>query len=563
MLAAGTKMWSLLSLVFAIHLALWSGKTLASSSPTNLPTIMQAGQLAPNTTVANSYGITPVSLASDGTYYVVLQAGEISFRASIDTGSSDFWLVSTACTTGTCSAVPGYPLEYDSPTFVSVNNNATNFTVSYADGTGAFGFVAREAVEVSNVTVSGQAFGLVTNSNVTLQDKVSGVLGLGFPRLSQIYATNANATPFMASLAEQGILDYPIFGLSLTRNSTGTLALGAVDVSIVQDISEIVWNEVVPFSPIGAKSNTSGYFYWAIHMTSFAVNDSDLTPIPTYPGPTDNSSIALLDVGTSGLYGPYQDVTRLYALFPDSRLVDSSGQWAIPCDSSATMSFSFGPGNRFVLQPSDYIIGPAEGNPALCLSWPRALPPSADGVDWQLGTPFLRTVYSVWSYGIDYKEPPMIGLYPRSNASAAVESPAFVASFLSAESLTVPTTLPNYLLSTPTFSTPPYAFNTSVPATFGEVVPSELATSTYSPILGTPAAEATALPKVSDIYTMIITDAKGDIMTSTYHLSEPSVALGLPPGWSGSPQTLHTPRLGLLATVLAIIWTGAWILWLP
>jgi hypothetical protein len=40
----------------------------------------------------------------------------------------------------------------------------------------------------------------------------------------------------------------------------------------------------------------------------------------------------------------------------------------------------------FVLEPTDYIIGPAEGNPDLCLSWPKAAPPSADGVDWLLGT---------------------------------------------------------------------------------------------------------------------------------------------------------------------------------
>ncbi|KIJ62783.1 hypothetical protein HYDPIDRAFT_113882 [Hydnomerulius pinastri MD-312] len=553
---------SSLSSVFVLHLTLWLGMALASSPPVNLPTL-QAGQLAsntslPNNTAPNSFGIVPVSLADDGTYYVVLQAGEISFRAAIDTGSSDFWLVSTACETKTCSAVPRYPLTYASPTFVSVNNNATNFTLSYADGTGATGFVAREAVEVSNVTVPNQAFGVVTNSNVTLDDEVSGILGLGFPRLSEIYVATANATPFIASLSEQGILDYPIFGLSLTRNSTGTLSLGAVDVSVVQNISEIVWNEVVPFSPLGTQFNTSGYFYWAIHMTNFAVNGSELTPIPTYPGPTDNSSIALLDVGTPGLYGPYQDVTRLYALFPDSRLVDDSGQWAIPCDSSATMSFSFGQGNDFVLQPSDYIIGPTEGNPDLCLSWPKASPPSADGVDWQLGTPFLRTVYSVWSYGIDYKQPPMVGLYPRSNQSTLVESPSAVSSFFSAASATVATTLPNYIMSTPTFTTPPYAFNTSVPANFGEIVDSELATSTYKPVIGTPGVEATALPKVSDAYTLVVTDAMGDVVTSTYHISQPSVVLGLPPGWSGA-QTLRMPYLGLGLSMLAAASAGTWI----
>jgi hypothetical protein len=34
--------------------------------------------------------------------------------------------------------VPRYPLAHESPSFVSVNNNSTAFTVQYADGTGMF-----------------------------------------------------------------------------------------------------------------------------------------------------------------------------------------------------------------------------------------------------------------------------------------------------------------------------------------------------------------------------------------------------------------------------------------
>ena len=89
----------------------------------------------------------------------------------------------------------------------------------------------------------------MTHSNITLVDEVSGILGLGFSRQSEISALAANgmlfdaqhcgcsltdsilhthvlATPFFSTLAEQGILDCPIFGLSLTRNATGTFALG-------------------------------------------------------------------------------------------------------------------------------------------------------------------------------------------------------------------------------------------------------------------------------------------------------------------------------------------------
>lgn len=548
-----------LILNFALQLenALAATLNLPSTSLQDGPALL-AGQ-ASNSTALNAFGISPVSIAADGTYYVTLQAGQISFRAALDTGSADFWLDSTACTTSTCTSVPRYPLTYDSPTFVSINNNETTFTVSYADGTGASGFVARETVDVANVTVANQAFGVVTNSNITLVSEVSGILGLGFSRQSEISTRAANATPFFSTLAQQGILDYPVFGLSLTRNDTGTFTLGAIDVSVVQNLSQVIWNEVVSFSPVGTQTNTSGYFFWAIRMSSFAVNGTQYTPQPTYPGPSDNSSIALLDVGTPGLYGPYQDVTRLYSSFPSSRLVDESGQWAIPCDSSATMSFNFGEGTSFVLEPTDYIIGPAEGNPDLCLSWPKASPPSADGVDWLLGTPFLRTVYSIWSYGIDYQEPPMIGLYPRNNASAPVQPFSVVESSFSSESATVATTLPNFVLSTPTYTTPSYAFNTSVPAVYGEIVQSELATSTYSPLIGTLAVNATALPQVSGAYTLLVTNSNGAVVTSTYHISQPSVTLGVPPGWS-SAASRSVPGGGLAISMMIALVAGTWIL---
>lgn len=95
---------------------------------------------------------------------------------------------------------------------------------------------------------------IVTDSNVTMLDDVSGILGLGFPRLSGIpssvtncarflaqinYASRSNfaskATPFFPSLAQQGILDYPLFGLSLTRNASGSLSLGIFPISLLED----------------------------------------------------------------------------------------------------------------------------------------------------------------------------------------------------------------------------------------------------------------------------------------------------------------------------------------
>lgn len=182
-------------------------------------------------------------------FYVLASVGNISFQLSLDTASSDLWLISSDCTTSTCSSIPKYPLTYESSTFGVVNGNLTEFNVSYVDATGtsplslhvfcqffmhfmammlclgASGFVAREEVmlgPVANMSIQNQAFGesvpaialhsdllrssltnhilregLVTESNVTFVDDISGILGLGFPRLSTINALAANGVYFL------------------------------------------------------------------------------------------------------------------------------------------------------------------------------------------------------------------------------------------------------------------------------------------------------------------------------------------------------------------------------
>ncbi|KAJ7494699.1 hypothetical protein B0H11DRAFT_914217 [Mycena galericulata] len=151
---------------------------------------------------------------------------------------------------------------------------------------------------------------VVTACNLTMVDDVSGILGLGFPRLSGIpssvtncacisrpeprFADAVEATPFFPSLAQQGVLDYPLFGLSLTNNASGSLSLGmpfnltlpillndfigAIDTNIVTNVSNIGWNTVVEFSPVASESNTSSYLYWATVFSSvpfFLITASD------------------------------------------------------------------------------------------------------------------------------------------------------------------------------------------------------------------------------------------------------------------------------------------------
>ncbi|CAA7266854.1 unnamed protein product [Cyclocybe aegerita] len=531
----------------------------ARPDPMNIPIrVLKRRSPADNTTFGA--GVSQLSFASDRqSYFAVIKVGGINFRVALDTASSDLWLASSSCETETCKEIPRYPLSYQSPTFITLNDNSTAFRASYADGTFASGFVARETLELANITLANQTFGVVTESNVTLTDETTGIMGLGFPRLSSI--TDVGALPFFSTLAAKGLLEYPLFGLSLTRNSSGSLTMGAIDASVVHNVSNIGWNKVAQFPPFAAENNISSYLQWAIPITGVAFNGTQISPIATYANVGRTQSLALIDVGAPGIYGPYQDVSRVYSMIDGARLVDSTGQWAIPCDTTESLSFTFGLRN-YTLLPTDYLIGPADGNPNLCLSWPMALPPSSDGIDWQMGAAFLRTVYSVFSYGINRKEPPLIGFYSLSNTTntTTTQPPDSILSFLSANTATVATTLPNFLLPTPSFTTPPLALNTSVSASVGGLVSSGLANATYSALFAqrTSLTNVSALPRITpsaSVITLVVTGSAGDVSTTVSTASLAAVTLGLPPGWSAG-SSLTTPVVGtMVLPCILVIWT--------
>ena len=178
-----------------------------------------------------------------------------------------------------------------------------------------------------------------------------------------------------------------------------------------------------------------------------------------------------------------------------------------------------------------------------------------------LFVPLLFT-FSLWnSFGIDKKEPPMIGLYPLRNGTTQTQSPSDILSYLSDNSATISTTLPNYLLSTPTFTTPPYTFNASVTAVIGGIVPSGLANNTYSPLFGpkTVLENSSALPTIlpsPSVVTLTVTGS-GQVSTTTKTYPIPSITLGVPSS-SGALIWSYKSVLEVGVAVLGlrvILWT--------
>jgi hypothetical protein len=167
------------------------------------------------------------------------------------------------------------------------------------------------------------------------------------------------------------------------------------------------------------------------------------------------------------------------------------------------------------------------------------------------------------SQGIAGKEPPLIGLYPLRPANAVPLSPASISVLFSSLSLTVPTTLPNFLVPTPTYSTPPYVFNTSVPTSV--VAMSDLATSTYSPLIVevlngvTQTLNLTTMPEVTPTptaVTLLLTDSRGGVRTTVSALPVSTVVLGRPPGYSSAVAKLRCHSVQhILATAFTCILT--------
>jgi hypothetical protein len=144
------------------------------------------------------------------------------------------------------------------------------------------------------------------------------------------------------------------------------------------------------------------------------------------------------------------------------------------------------------------------------------------------------------SYGIAEKEPPLIGFYPL-RVNAVPLPPASLSALFSSLTLTVPTTLPNFLVPTPTVTTPPYIFNSSVPTSI--IAMSDLAISTYSPLIeavqngATQRFNVTSIPEITPAptaATFLLTDGSGAVHTTESPLPVSTVELGRPPGSKNS-----------------------------
>ncbi|KAL7424438.1 hypothetical protein Q5752_000121 [Cryptotrichosporon argae] len=415
---------------------------------------------------------------TNGTSSVVSSVSLITSSGSSAASSA------TASTSATASAVPTYlpsfleslvrtpevpypvfalalappPVDADSTATASSSSAAaatSTFAARYSAQTGSLTFGAVSGAYVSNDTRTGRTvadiewwdvvpFGapLTNSSNATSADRYGGV--------NDETATATATTALSTSSAAATVASSNSSATSAPASSSAS----AAGVRKRDDPSVVL--DAFPTSTAGLDDEY--YLYWALELANVSMNGTDVGLVSSYAA-DGVKPIALLDAGTNGIYAPQQDVERLFALVTDAREV-ANGVWAVPCDADMAMGFSFG-GRYVQLQPSHWMYA-AVADSTFCLAWPHAIGDDGTGIGWRLGTPFLRNVYTVFSYGINGEQAPLVGFLPLTdtNATSQPTSPTPTSVQASAAlTATVDTTLPNYLLPSPSYATPSYAFS--------------------------------------------------------------------------------------------------------
>lgn len=306
----------------------------------------------------------------------------------VDTGSPVLWAFSDKCDLcGTGSFDPS-----KSSTFV----NSTK-RIEYAYGTGRTsvnGFAVKDTVGIGSTSTPGVDWALIDEEwLMRLGDVSAGLSGWSWPVTT--HGGFALPVPYIQATKKQW--SDPTFGIYLNRDSKiaqeagvaskgkGAITISGVDSQYFE--GDLTWTERRVLSD-------SFVFGWGIDFPSFTINGRKHT-LAAGAG-------AVLDSGTSLIYGPPDDVAAFYEGYAGAN-ANGYGSWSVPCDNfDNKVSFHFA-GKDWPIEPVDLIWG--EGTQCLG-SVVASAGLKADG-HWLVGGAFLKNVYTAHRY-----DPPGVGFAP-------------------------------------------------------------------------------------------------------------------------------------------------------
>lgn len=177
---------------------------------------------------------------------------------------------------------------------------------------------------------------------------VTGLLGMGFPAL----AVGGDIKTYWVANAI-GRFKKPMFSFYLQHTNAlangkiphttpgGVLTLGGVNKKFYK--GEITYTDVQ--TPLK---------YWTIPLEEVKFNGQVAS---------NGTADAIIDTGTSLIYGPIDVISPFIKSIPGARLHDSS--YVVPCNTTATFSLKFS-GREFTVPSKDFLYLATTADPTLC-----------------------------------------------------------------------------------------------------------------------------------------------------------------------------------------------------
>ncbi|KAF9058356.1 aspartic peptidase domain-containing protein [Rhodocollybia butyracea] len=283
---------------------------------------------------------------NEWTGYISIRTPPQQFLINIDMPLS-------SCVSPACSG----KLKYKACLSLSSIKQPGSFSIKYADCSRVSGSIFKDTVAFGGVKVTEQCFLAVTAMSAEFTGSlVEGILGLGFPLLS-----NLHAEPFIQSAYAQGAIPRNKFSLCLgsAHSTNSELFLGGTNSTLYKD---------------------------PIHFNAHVI----LAGFDT-----------IIDSGTTIIYGPPTAVEKFYSTVPGAQRLGIPGTKLFYCvlsNSIPDVLFSWG-GKSFAITKENFSLGTVE--PGYTIGVITAdLDISVRGNLWLLGNRlvFLQNVYTVFSF---------------------------------------------------------------------------------------------------------------------------------------------------------------------
>ncbi|KAI0372286.1 acid protease [Pilatotrama ljubarskyi] len=368
--------------------------------------------------------------SADLFYTVAVTVGDSTTAVNLDTGSSDLWVMSTACRTKQCRQSNAKPYDVSK----SFRASGNSVTLKYGDsvtGTHASGPVGRDTVTLAALTLEDQTLAAVNDTdNSAISNGGAGILGLGFPAQSFVQAAavsadfpsttgtdtfveqTAKSGPLVSRLIMSDMIDDPLFAITLQRDTIdvsgeGQITIGQLPEGI--DNSSITWVPVRLYDPadggLQAPSFAPNEKYplrWEVDIDAVYLDGKKLPDSTQQPNGIKKPSVsALIDTGNSLIRGPSDVVNSILSSVSPAYAADPTAQPTLPCDDGHNLTFQIG-GKLFPVDPRDFVAQAKRGDAQNCVASNVVStdPPSVGALfSWNLGDPFLKSNAVIFYYG--------------------------------------------------------------------------------------------------------------------------------------------------------------------